>query len=920
MTPISRRQRQALIVGTALAILAVGAAVIAIFASRVTTQQWVSHTYEVIQQSERLVSGLVDAETGQRGYLLTGDEAYLGPYRKGLVREADALRALRSLVADNPPQERRIDSLDSYARAKTTELAQTIELRRSQGPAAASALVATGRGRASMDSVRRLAADVRATEQGLLAQRQGRADRLRDWVFLVAGLGTVLGVALTLLQGGLLSRAVTAQEALTAELADRARVLEDTAGELEMSNEELHSSNEQLQSTVEELQTTTEELESANEELEATNDELHRSRLDLEARQDRLARSEARFRSLVVASAQAVWWTDADGLATGALPEWETLVGATSEDRHGAGWLDAVHPEDRERTVLAWRHALRTRTPFEITHRIRRRDGQYRVMTAHAVPVAGGDGQLGEWIGAHADVTERERATAALRQSEEQFRTLAEHLPVSLFVCRPDGGTEYVNPAWTALTGVPAREARTAGWAATVHEADWPRVMERWRAALAGEAVELNYRHVRPDGSVRHVRTTSQAVRDGSGQVMAILGTGLDLTERFEQEEQLRHAQRMQAVGRLAGGMAHELNNMLTAGIGFGVYALRNLPADHPAVRDIGESLKAQERAARITSQVLSFSRRQMLAPSRFELKDAVQDLVPLLQQSLEPGQTLQLLLADDLGAVYVDRTRLDQAVLNLVLNARDAMPNGGTLTLRTRRAVLRAGGLAGPEGERLRPGPYLVISLEDTGDGMDPETRRRALEPFFTTKAVGQGTGLGLSMAYGFARQSEGTLIIESDPGHGTTVNLYLPLAPAEAETPAEVASGGGRPDAPSGEHILVVDDEPSVRAAMRRALEEQGYEVIEAGSGAEAIVSLAQAPGGVHLVVCDLIMPQMSGGILGATIRERWPALPVLYVSGFPGAEGDEAMMPAGAPFLKKPFSPEALTARVRAVLDGR
>jgi CheY-like chemotaxis protein len=269
---------------------------------------------------------------------------------------------------------------------------------------------------------------------------------------------------------------------------------------------------------------------------------------------------------------------------------------------------------------------------------------------------------------------------------------------------------------------------------------------------------------------------------------------------------------------------------------------------------------------------------------------------------------------------VFVDRTRLDQALLNLVLNARDAMPDGGTLTLRTRRAVIRPGGLAGPEGERLRPGPYLAVSVQDTGSGMDPETRRRALEPFFTTKPVGRGTGLGLSMAYGFVRQSEGTLIIDSEPGHGTTVSLYLPLAPPEQEMDlSAVGSADGRRESPSGEHILIVDDEPSVRSAMRRALEDQGYQVIEAESGAEAIVRLGEAPRAVHLVVCDLLMPSMSGRVLGTTLRERWPALPVLYVSGFPDAEGDEGMMPAGAPFLKKPFSPETLTARVRAMLHG-
>jgi PAS domain S-box-containing protein len=918
MSPFSPRQRQLLIVATAAAIFLVGGAVVAAFVGRLAAQRWVEHTYVVLRAADEAESGLSDAETGQRGFLLTGKEEYLTPYAGGVRQYGAASDRLRDLVADNPEQQQRVDTLRGLAASKTAELARTVELRRSQGLPAALAVLESGRGRLLMDSIRSVARRIRTTESTLLTQRQDRARTLGRLVLLIAGLGTLAGVSLTALQGGLLSGAVVAQEALTAELADRARVLEETATELEVSNEELHAVNEQHQHTIEELQTMAEELESSNEELEATNDELQRSRADLEHRQADLSRSEARFRSLATTTAQAVWSTDAQGMVVGPLPEWEAFVGLRSADVQGVGWLQSIHPEDRERTAAHWRQAVETRSTYEVTHRVRRRDGQYRFMAARGVPVVGADGRVLEWIGAHTDVTEQELAAAALRQSEEQFRTLAEHLPVSLFMCRPDGRTEYVNPAWSALTGMSPEQAVAHGWSASVHPADWPRVLERWQGALTGDPVDLHYRYVRPDGTTRYVRTTSQAVRNAGGQVIAVLGTGVDLTERLEQEEQLRHAQRMQAVGRLAGGMAHELNNMLTASIGFGVYALRKLPAGHEAVHDIAESLKAQERAARITSQVLSFSRRQMLAPTRFDLKEAVQELVPLLQQSLEPGQTLQLELSEDLGPVFVDRTRLDQAVLNLVLNARDAMPDGGALTLRGRRAVLRAGSVAGPEGERLRPGHYVVLVLEDTGAGMDAETRRRALEPFFTTKPVGQGTGLGLSMAYGFARQSEGTLVIESESGRGTVVSLYLPLAPV-GEPGSDGTPGTPRPETPSGEHILIVEDEPSVRSAMRRALEDQGYEVIEAGSGAEALVRLGEAPGGVHLVVCDLIMPQMSGGVLGATIRDRWPALPVLYVSGFPGAEGDEGMMPSGAPFLKKPFSPEALAARVRSVLDG-
>ncbi|HET7468908.1 MAG TPA: CHASE3 domain-containing protein [Gemmatimonadales bacterium] len=798
-TPQSRRRRIALIGATALCIFLIGAAFTIAARSRATAAWWVDHTHMVLRATDQVVGGLVNAETAQRGFVLTGREPYLEPYQAGRESYRQSLQHLRSLTADNPTQQRRLDTLAALATAKLQELDNTIDLRRSGGLEAAAAMIGTDRGKAIMDSLRQVASQVQSDEQALLAHREQVETRRQQVVILIAVLGTVAGVLLVLALGGSLSKAVSRQAALSEELADRARELEETATELEMSNEELQRANERLQYTVEELQTTTEELETANLELGTANDDLLGSRTALEARQ---------------------------------------------------GELD--------------------------------------------------------------------RSLAALAQSEARFRSLAEHLPIPVVMCRPDGRTEYVNPAWTLLTGLALSDVAQSGWEAAVHPDDVTRVRGAWSPALTGERVDLQYRVVRPDGALRHVRTTSEAMRGSDGHSTAILGISMDLTERFEHEEQLRHAQRMQAVGRLAGGMAHELNNMLTASIGFNVYALRSLPADHPAASEIGESLKAQERAARITSQVLSFSRRQMLEPTTFDLNDAVRELAPLLRQSLAADQRMQLDLSESGGSVHADRTRMDQALLNLTLNARDAMPGGGSLIVRTATEVLTADALIGPEGERPRPGRYLSISFEDQGAGMDAETRRRAVEPFFTTKPVGHGTGLGLSMAYGFVRQSGGTMTLESEPGRGTKITLYLPLA-ATPHPDAGSSDGRLRLDSPSGEHVLVVDDEPTVRTTMRRALEEQGYIVAEAGSGSEALSRLQERAGKVHLVVCDLVMPEMSGSALGAAIREQWPIVPVLYVSGFPGADGAEVgMMPPGAPFLRKPFLPDALAAAVRAVLD--
>src|SRR6476646_910283 len=400
MSPLSRRQRQLLIVATAAAIFLVGGAVVVAFAGGAAAQRWVEHTYVVLRSTDEAERGLVDAETGQRGFLLTGKEDYLTPYSAGLRQYAAASDRLRGLVADNPGQQQRVDTLRGLAASKTAELARSVKLARSQGLPAALAVVESGRGRRLMDSIRSVTGRIRDSEANLLAERQGRARTWGRLVLLIAGLGSLAGVFLTGLQGSLLSGAVAAQEGLSAELADRARVLEETATELEVSNEELHAANEQHQHTIEELQTMAEELESSNEELEATNDELHRSRSDLEHRQAALGRSEARFRSLVTASAQAVWWTDAQGMVVGPLPEWEAFVGLRTAEVQGVGWLQSIHPEDRERTAAYWRHAVETRSSYEVTHRVRRRDGQYRYMAARGVPVTGADTQVLEWIGA----------------------------------------------------------------------------------------------------------------------------------------------------------------------------------------------------------------------------------------------------------------------------------------------------------------------------------------------------------------------------------------------------------------------------------------------------------------------------------------------------------------------------------------
>jgi PAS domain S-box-containing protein len=396
-----------------------------------------------------------------------------------------------------------------------------------------------------------------------------------------------------------------------------------------------------------------------------------------------------------------------------------------------------------------------------------------------------------------------------------------------------------------------------------------------------------------------------QPVRGAGGAVDGVLVHAVDVTARHLEEEQLRQAQRMEAVGTLAGGVAHEVNNMMTAVIGFGEYALRQSAPDNPLRTEITAMVKAGKHAANVTQQLLAFSRRQVLKTEVLDVNAVVGEVARMLTRMLGSDVTLVLEMRARPGRIEGDRGQLEQVLVNVALNARDAMPNGGRLTLRTED--VRPGGRSGPTWTR--------IVVEDTGVGMDEDTRSRAFEPFFTTKAVGSGTGLGLSTVFGIVTQSGGDVQIESEPGRGTTVLMSFPTvadAPApHVEKRAEPRSGAVT--------VLLVEDEDIVRHLAWRILDEAGFAVIEARNGREALERMEEHPD-VRLVLTDLVMPEMGGRELGRAVRERWPAVPVLYMSGYSGAHLErQGAIERGAPFLQKPFGWDALLREVRSLLDG-
>ena len=380
-------------------------------------------------------------------------------------------------------------------------------------------------------------------------------------------------------------------------------------------------------------------------------------------------------------------------------------------------------------------------------------------------------------------------------------------------------------------------------------------------------------------------------------------------------EDQLRQAQRMEAIGRLAGGIAHDFNNLLTAIQGHVQLLMDALPADHAATVDAAEIKKAAERAAALTGQLLAFSRRQALQTKIVDVNAVILDMEKLLRRVISENIEFVTRLADDLGPIRADPGQIEQVIMNLVVNARDAMPNGGEIVIQTSNVELDATYL----GQRLggNPGPHVLLSVSDTGIGMDRETQAHIFEPFFTTKPAGKGTGLGLATVYGIVKQSGGHIYVYSEPGRGTTFKVYLPIVAGEENVlpraPRQIAAAGG------GETVLVVEDETTVRGLARRILESRGFRVLEASTGEDALRLLTHNAEPIHLLLTDMVMPDMGGHTLWERLASVRPNTRVVFMSGYSGYDVERiGALPKGASFLEKPFTPDALVGIVRKTLD--
>jgi PAS domain S-box-containing protein len=593
----------------------------------------------------------------------------------------------------------------------------------------------------------------------------------------------------------------------------------------------------------------------------------------------------------------------------------EEITGYTAAELKGRSWFDKLLPKDRFPDV--WKEFGRIAgggIPTTFENPILTKSGEERdiIWQNNQVTI---DGKIVATISFGNDITERKRAEAALRESEEQYRDLVENAHDIIYSHDLQGKYTSMNKAGEQITGYTAEESLSLDIERTVAPEHLEKVREMVRRKLAGEKVTAyEMEIIAKDGHRITVEANTKLVYQ-NGVPIGVQGIARDVTERKQLEDQLRQSQKMEAIGQLAGGVAHDFNNLLTAINGYSGLALQKIDEDHPLKGYLEEIKKAGDRAANLTRQLLAFGRKQILQPLALNLNDVVTDMNKMLRRLIGEDIEFHAKLDPALKKTKADPGQIEQVLVNLVVNARDAMPQGGNLTIETLCVDLNEDYADRHVG--VVPGHYVMLAVSDTGTGMDEGTQARIFDPFFTTKEKGKGTGLGLSTVYGIVKQSGGNIWVYSERGHGTTFKVYLPelagTQKAIAATVERVIKGGS-------ETILLVEDEDVVRRLACKILENVGYNVLEASRGHEAVRLCLEREEPIDLLLTDVVMPETSGKEVADRLSKMQPGLRVLFMSGYT----DESIVHHGVldlnvEFIQKPFTPAGLTKKVREVLDS-
>ena len=593
------------------------------------------------------------------------------------------------------------------------------------------------------------------------------------------------------------------------------------------------------------------------------------------------------------------------------------LLGYAEEEIVKLSFIEVTHLKDLQKELELGEQVFKGVLPsYQIEKRFIKKDQEPIWTNLMATVIRDKQGKALHGLGMIRDITERKQAELALRESEERLKAILDNSPALIYTQDTNCRFTFVNRRFETLFQVDENQIKTR----TAYDL-FPRevadnLMSYCREVLDDRAPkEFEETLPHPDGPHTYV-STRFPLYDATHALSGLCSISTDVTESKLLEEQLRQAQKMEAVGRLAGGVAHDFNNLLTAIIGYSQIVLGSLTTTDSLRKEVEEILKAGKRASSLTSQLLAFSRRQVLQPVVLDLNLIVGNTAKMLRRLIGEDIHLVTTLSPALGRVKIDPGQIEQVIMNLAVNARDAMPRGGRLTVETSNTTLDDA--YSREHISIKPGPYVMIAVSDTGMGMDNETQSHIFEPFFTTKGQGVGTGLGLSMVYGIVKQSGGFITVTSEVEEGTTFKIYLPRVEEAADSALQRDDSEYLPR--GAETILLVEDEQAVRGLAARILRELGYTIIEASNGEEAmLISAQRATGDIHLLLTDVVMPQMSGRLLTDMIRTARPEIRILYSSGYTdNALVHHGALEPGTAFLQKPFSPSTLARKVREVLD--
>ena len=656
--------------------------------------------------------------------------------------------------------------------------------------------------------------------------------------------------------------------------------------------------------------------------------------------EQRLRESEDRYRRLAEALPQMVWINGPDYKITYANQRCYDYMGANVEELIKYGpHPPIIQPDDWERNNHIWQEAVKLGLPHEYESRMLDKNGTYQWFLHRAVPLKDETtGQIISWFGTSTNIEALKQAEHRLRESQERYRLIVETSYEGIWLTDLKDQIVFVNSRLLEMLGYSqAEELLGQSCFNFVYEADVIRAEQRMqerRLGLVGQS-EIRYKH--KDGHAVWTLTSSNPLVDAQGHVTGMLGVSMDTTQRRQaehelrrSEEELRQAQKVEAIGKLAGGIAHDFNNILAAIMGYADLALSALkPESRYLQEDIDEIKHEAERAAALTRQLLAYSRRQILQPRRLNLNEVVGGMEKLLRRLIGEDIEITLRLGSGLGKVEADPSQLEQVIMNLALNARDAMPTGGQLTIETSRVVLTATAYMSEQNPRvgMPAGEYILLTISDTGFGMDEAVQRQIFEPFFTTKGRGNGTGLGLSTVYGIVKQSDGFIWVDSAVGQGSVFRIYFHALESNVDGPPEssglINAVAAQPVTPSSKStILVVEDEAPLRVVIRKILQRGGYQVLEAQRGDEALEIIRRHTGPLDLLLTDVIMP---GGLNGPELADHFarlrPHTPIIFMSGYTDGLLKFGELESGDPtFLQKPFTSTALLEQVRAVLENR